>query len=516
MVGKKYSVIAEYDIENDSVTILKGLPDDICVGQPKYSNDGSYIVGVAYQVEPRKLGLIYCTNRPSTIFRLDFNGNYFGLPLKDMSVKSPVFSCDGKSLLWLQRKAGGPHASCMALVKTELPLIEESSVKTVVPIVDTEMKINGGKTFYGLYNGNFLKRPWASGNRLLVNTIQKYAVNSYVINIENGDVSELNYADGSQIVLDVYDDIVLAAQRTYLKPDKIVLGKLSAGGTDITWNDLTSSDVVEELKNCTYQYLDLITEGGGCDSLNAIYLGPKDGKEKSVPLIVWPHGGPHSSFTNNFTLQAAMYLKFGCAILFINYRGSIGSGQKCVEFLPGKIGDTDVKDCILATDTALKKFSWLNPDAMALVGGSHGGFLVAHLSGQYPEKFHVVVARNPVIDVSSMSIISDIPDWCYVEAGKEYTQRGEVDNELLLKMRKASPIVHAHKVKAPTMVQIGSKDLRVPHHQGTEYHLRLKANGVPTRMHIYDDNHPLGTVPNEFDHIINSMLWIFDHLKLDN
>ncbi|VEN38012.1 unnamed protein product [Callosobruchus maculatus] len=83
-------------------------------------------------------------------------------------------------------------------------------------------------------------------------------------------------------------------------------------------------------------------------------------------------------------------------------------------------------------------------------------------------------------------------------------------------MRKVSPIVHAHKVKAPTMIHIGSKDLRVPHHQGTEYHLRLKANGVPTRLHIYDDNHPLGTVPNEFDHIINSMLWISEHLKLDS
>nr|CAH7731579.1 unnamed protein product [Callosobruchus chinensis] len=516
MVGKKYSVLAEYDIENDSVTILKGLPGDICVAQPKYSNDGSYIVGVAYQTEPRKIGLIYCTNRLSTIFRLDLNGNYLSLPLKDVSVKSPIFSCEGKYLLWLQRKALGPHASCMALVKTELPLTEGSSVEIVVPVVETEIKINEGKTFYGLYNGNFLKRPWASGNRLLVNTNQKYAVNSYVINIDNGDISELNNDDGSQIILDVCDDIVLAVQRTYLKPDKLLLGKLSACGADIAWNDLTSSEVVEGLENCTYQYLDLITEGDDCNSFNAIYLGPKDGKEKSVPLIVWPHGGPHSSFTNNFILQGAMYLKLGYAILFINYRGSLGYGQKCVEFLPGKIGDTDVKDCILATDTALKKFSWLNPDAMALVGGSHGGFLVAHLSGQYPDKFHAVVARNPVIDVSSMSIISDIPDWCYVEAGKEYTQKGEVDNELLLKMRKASPIVHAHKVKAPTMLQIGSKDLRVPHHQGTEYHLRLKANGVPTRMHVYDDSHPLGSIPNEFDHIINSILWINEHLKLDS
>lgn len=48
---------------------------------------------------------------------------------------------------------------------------------------------------------------------------------------------------------------------------------------------------------------------------------------------------------------------------------------------------------------------------MALVGGSHGGFLVTHISGQHPDMFKAVVARNPVIDVASMSIISDIPDW---------------------------------------------------------------------------------------------------------
>lgn len=48
---------------------------------------------------------------------------------------------------------------------------------------------------------------------------------------------------------------------------------------------------------------------------------------------------------------------------------------------------------------------------MALVGGSHGGFLVAHLSGEFPDTFKAVSSRNPVIDVASMSIMSDIPDW---------------------------------------------------------------------------------------------------------
>lgn len=112
-----------------------------------------------------------------------------------------------------------------------------------------------------------------------------------------------------------------------------------------------------------------------------------------------------------YSYEWSKFYSTGFGILCINYRGSIGSGQNSVEFLLGKIGTSDVADCITAVDEALETFPWLDPDNLALVGGSHGGFLVAHLSGQYPDKFKAVVARNPVIDVASMSIISDIPDW---------------------------------------------------------------------------------------------------------
>lgn len=103
--------------------------------------------------------------------------------------------------------------------------------------------------------------------------------------------------------------------------------------------------------------------------------------------------------------------KTGYAVLLINYRGSIGAGKDNVEFLLGKIGSSDVNDCYLALGRALKKFEWLDERRVVVVGGSHGGFLATHLSGQFPDIFKAVVARNPVIDVASMSIISDIPDW---------------------------------------------------------------------------------------------------------
>ncbi|XP_025831071.1 acylamino-acid-releasing enzyme-like [Agrilus planipennis] len=80
-------------------------------------------------------------------------------------------------------------------------------------------------------------------------------------------------------------------------------------------------------------------------------------------------------------------------------------------------------------------------------------------------------------------------------------------------MRKLSPIIHAHKVKAPTLLQIGTKDLRVPPAQAIEYYHRLKANGVPVRMNLYEDNHSLSQVPHEIDNVINGIIWIDKYLN---
>lgn len=47
---------------------------------------------------------------------------------------------------------------------------------------------------------------------------------------------------------------------------------------------------------------------------SAIYLGPKSAPAQSVPLIVWPHGGPHSAFANGYSIEASMFLKTGTVI----------------------------------------------------------------------------------------------------------------------------------------------------------------------------------------------------------
>lgn len=66
--------------------------------------------------------------------------------------------------------------------------------------------------------------------------------------------------------------------------------------------------------------------------------------------------------------------------------------------------------------------------------------------------------------------------------GQEYNMHSLSDKKLLIDMANRSPIRHSNKVKSPTLLFLGTEDLRVPFCQGREYYYRLLANGVKTRL----------------------------------
>lgn len=47
------------------------------------------------------------------------------------------------------------------------------------------------------------------------------------------------------------------------------------------------------------------------ESFPAIYMGPKGPEDEKVPLIVWPHGGPHSGFVDAYSLESAFFRSLG-------------------------------------------------------------------------------------------------------------------------------------------------------------------------------------------------------------
>jgi len=90
-------------------------------------------------------------------------------------------------------------------------------------------------------------------------------------------------------------------------------------------------------------------------------------------------------------------LSIGFAVLQINYVGSLGTRKDETEELLGFIGTKDVEDCHNILKQALMKYPCLDSSRVSLFGGSHGGFLVAHLTSYAPVSFQTNLLLSSLI-----------------------------------------------------------------------------------------------------------------------
>jgi acylaminoacyl-peptidase len=199
--------------------------------------------------------------------------------------------------------------------------------------------------------------------------------------------------------------------------------------------------------------------------------------------------------------------------LLINFRGSTNYGQNFLESLPGNIGIFDAQDVMQAFRKATDTFHYLlSMDNAVITGGSHGGYLTTLLIGLYPDAFKRAATRNPVTNIAHNYAITDIPDWCIIEAGisKHYDSTYIATPEDYQKMYRISPIWLADKVKTPLLLMLGDADRRVPMSQGIDFFKVIKARGVQTRCLVYPGNqHALNdSVATEGDVWVNTALWL--------
>lgn len=252
--------------------------------------------------------------------------------------------------------------------------------------------------------------------------------------------------------------------------------------------------------------------------VQTILLLPEHASENCSrpPLIVVPHGGPHGVSSTNYLPSYAYLCGYGgYAVALVNYRGSTGFGQAFIECLPGHIGSLDVKD-VVAVTLDLKKSGLIDPNRVGILGGSHGGFLTAHCTGQCPDLFRAAAMRNPVTNLPSMSTATDIPDWVFVEALGKYdwmTYRPPLSRDEVATFWSKSPIRYVGNVKTPTLVALGMQDLRVPPSQGMEWYHSLRSARTPTKLLMYDDNgHAIYGTAAEADLWVNVKRWFDEHL----
>jgi len=201
------------------------------------------------------------------------------------------------------------------------------------------------------------------------------------------------------------------------------------------------------------------------------------------PLLVETHGGPSAEFCRHFIggtswpiCPAGTFSSLGYAILQPNIRGSTGYGAEFARANYRDWGGGDYRDVIAGVDHLIAE-GVVDPDRLAIIGQSYGGYMTAWTVTQ-TDRFDAAIVIAGISDLVSVDGTHDIVYDLQDSFGVYYWE----DYSLYLSR---SPIYHVGNVTTPTLIVHGEHDIRVPVGQAQEFYDALWKRGVPAEMVVY-------------------------------
>jgi len=205
-----------------------------------------------------------------------------------------------------------------------------------------------------------------------------------------------------------------------------------------------------------------------------VQFPPDRDPSKKYPLILNIHGGPHAAYGYVFDHEFHYMAAKGYAVLYPNPRGSTSYGQDFANLIQYRYPGDDYKDLMAGVDALIHR-GWVDPDKLAVTGGSGGGVLTNWAIG-HTDRFKAAVSQRSIADWRDFWYTSD---FALFQMG--WFRSAPWEDEADFKAR--SPITYIDKIKTPSLFIEGESDMRTPPASGGEQMFRgLKYRHVPTAM----------------------------------
>ena len=208
-------------------------------------------------------------------------------------------------------------------------------------------------------------------------------------------------------------------------------------------------------------------------------------QNKPLPTVLLVHGGPWARDWWGYNRTVQFFANRGYAVLQVNYRGSRGFGREylfsAVGEFAGKMHDDLIDSVHWAIDQGIS-----DPEKIAIVGGSYGGYATLVGMTMTPDEFSCGIDIVGVADLASL--VEDFPPYWkpwlhfwhrFVGDPKIPEQRAEMDRK--------SPLNHAHKTKGPLLIIHGENDPRVKLDQSDRMVKALRAAGKDVEYIVIKD-----------------------------
>ncbi len=333
----------------------------------------------------------------------------------DRLARSPRFSNPstekGAKLAYLCNTKGfDTHGGCMALrvcdwdvsngtvmTGTETDVVDLIALPGERPNDTVEV---AGIKFPGLFLNQLPEECFApDGNHILATTEWGSVTRAIIISLSDGSVQPLNFNlldnvnsanfASQRFVCFTGDGGIVVAQSEVDRPTllgylpsfldaktNIVKSLVLANLSPLSSTSSSSCGAVPNFKagiGYVYKVFNILpTHGNVKVPVGCILMVPENSENAKLPMIVVPHGGPHTCMSTSFFPTYGFLCKHGrYAILHVNFRGSTGFGQASLESLAGNAGSLDVLDVVSATQSVID-MGVADPARIGVCGGSHG------------------------------------------------------------------------------------------------------------------------------------------------
>jgi dipeptidyl aminopeptidase/acylaminoacyl peptidase len=226
------------------------------------------------------------------------------------------------------------------------------------------------------------------------------------------------------------------------------------------------------------------------------------------PLVMNVHGGPvghwRPVWLGRRGVPFLMLLQRGYAVFYPNPRGSSGRGQNFARLVVGDMGGADTYDFLSGLDHLVEQ-GIADPRRLGVTGISYGGFMSSWLITQ-DSRFAAAAPVAPATNHVTAHLISNIPHFDALFLADRYNNPGG-------KYFQRSPIMHAHKVKTPTLNICGALDRCTPPEEAVQFHNALLENTVKSVLVTYpEEGHGVRKCPAAIDYAARIVSWFEEQM----
>jgi dipeptidyl aminopeptidase/acylaminoacyl peptidase len=210
---------------------------------------------------------------------------------------------------------------------------------------------------------------------------------------------------------------------------------------------------------------------------------PPDADRLHLPAVLDVHGGPWARDAWGLNPEAQWFANRGYVCIQVNFRGSTGYGKDFVNAGDKQWG-AKMHDDLLDAVAHVVAQGWVDPDRVAIYGGSYGGYAALVGATFTPGVFRAAV---DIVGPSNLkTLIESIPPYWAPLIAQFHTRVGNPETEADL-LWSRSPLSRAADVRVPLLIAQGANDPRVKQDESEQIVAALNANGIDHQYLLFPD-----------------------------